>query len=116
MSPQLLRRVGKSLLGRCRAFLGAGFDYRAAYRRADLTRDWWSIVGPATREEHEALGRGKRQQLIDQGMTPDSRVLDVGCGTGQRRAPTAAPTSPRRRSPFAATAFAGRTSPSCGTR
>jgi SAM-dependent methyltransferase len=59
------------------------YDYETDYRRADLERDYWSIVGPATKEQHEHLGRVKRQTLIDLGMTPDSRVLDVGCGTGQ---------------------------------
>jgi len=70
-------------LGRCRKWLRRDFDYRAAYRRADLGRDYWSIVGPASREEFEQLGRGKRQVLIDLGLTPSSRVLDIGCGTGQ---------------------------------
>jgi ubiquinone/menaquinone biosynthesis C-methylase UbiE len=70
-------------LRRCRGWLGGDFDYRAAYRRADLQRDYWSIVGPASRAEFEALGRGKRQVLIDLGLMPSSRVLDVGCGTGQ---------------------------------
>lgn len=59
------------------------FDYVAAYRAADLTRDWWSIVGPSSREEHEALGRDKLRQLQALGFYGASRVLDIGCGTGQ---------------------------------
>jgi ubiquinone/menaquinone biosynthesis C-methylase UbiE len=59
------------------------FDYETAYRRTDLEKNYWSIVGPATREQHEYLGREKRKMLIAQGMTTHSRVLDVGCGTGQ---------------------------------
>jgi ubiquinone/menaquinone biosynthesis C-methylase UbiE len=66
-----------------RRWIGRGFDYPTAYRRADLERDWWTIVGPRTKEEFTELGRSKRQLLIDQGLTPDGRVLDVGCGTGQ---------------------------------
>ena len=77
-----LARIAATL-GRCRTWLRRDFDYQAAYRRADLGRDYWSIVGPASRDEFEALGRGKRQILIDLGLTPSSRVLDVGCGTGQ---------------------------------
>lgn len=68
---------------RCRRWCGGGFDYRIAYRKADLDRDHWSIVGPTSQEEFEALGRGKRQMLIGAGLTPQGRVLDVGCGTGQ---------------------------------
>jgi len=77
-----LARIAAALR-HCRKWLGGDFDYRTAYRRADLDRDYWSIVGPTSREEFEALGRGKRQVLIDLGLSPSSRVLDVGCGTGQ---------------------------------
>ena len=43
--------------GALRRWLRRDFDYRTAYRRADLGRDHWTIVGPATREEHEAFMR-----------------------------------------------------------
>lgn len=59
------------------------YDYHVTYRQADLNQDYWTIVGPATRQQYEHLGRQKRQTLIELGMTPQSRVLDVGCGTGQ---------------------------------
>lgn len=68
---------------RCRTWFGRDFDYRTAYRKFDLTRDHWTIVGPKTREAHEEFGQGKRQFLVAQGLTPRSRLLDVGCGTGQ---------------------------------
>jgi SAM-dependent methyltransferase len=58
------------------------FDYRRLYARRDLRRDYWSVVGPATEEEYRRLGLVKRQLLIDLGLRPDSRILDVGCGTG----------------------------------
>ena len=57
--------------------------YPSAYRKADLERDYWSIVGPASAEEFRALGEGKRELLIERGLLPTSRLLDVGCGTGQ---------------------------------
>ncbi len=57
-------------------------DYRRWYARADLGRDWWTIVGPASRAEYERLGAIKLGLLRDLGLRPDSRVLDVGCGTG----------------------------------
>jgi SAM-dependent methyltransferase len=77
------KQVAPGWLARCRRWLGWDFDYRRAYRKSDLARDWWSIVGPASREEFEALGCGKLQALVDLGLTPASRILDVGCGTGQ---------------------------------
>jgi SAM-dependent methyltransferase len=64
-------------------WLRRDFDYRTAYRKADLGRDYWSIVGPKSKEEFQDLARGKFQLLLAQGLTPDARVLDVGCGTGQ---------------------------------
>jgi SAM-dependent methyltransferase len=57
-------------------------DYRRWYARADLGRDWWTIVGPASRAEFERLGAVKLGLLRELGLQPDSRVLDVGCGTG----------------------------------
>jgi SAM-dependent methyltransferase len=65
------------------------YDYQISYAAADLERDYWTIVGPATREQYEHLGRQKCQTLIELGMTPHSRVLDVGCGTGQLTEPLA---------------------------
>jgi SAM-dependent methyltransferase len=57
-------------------------DYRRWYARQDLRRDWWTIVGPATRAEYERLGAVKLGLLRDLGLRPGGRVLDVGCGTG----------------------------------
>ena len=59
------------------------YDYDTTYRDADLERDYWTVVGPTSKEEYEFLGRDKRKTLIALGMTSDSRLLDVGCGTGQ---------------------------------
>jgi SAM-dependent methyltransferase len=62
-------------------------DYHKVYATADLNRDFWTVVGPDSREEYDRLGRVKLEQLKAIGLTPDSRVLDVGCGTGQLAAP-----------------------------
>lgn len=61
----------------------ADFDYEVFYRTVDLEKDWWTPVGPATRAEYETLGRGKCAQLVALGLNASSRVLDIGCGTGQ---------------------------------
>jgi SAM-dependent methyltransferase len=57
-------------------------DYENAWKDADLNEDYWTLTGPASKDEFESLGRTKRQMLVDLGLTPASRVLDVGCGTG----------------------------------
>ncbi|HKA14526.1 MAG TPA: class I SAM-dependent methyltransferase [Myxococcota bacterium] len=56
--------------------------YEDAWARADLERDHWSIVGPGSEAEFDALSRVKLKLLTDRGLTPAGRVLDVGCGTG----------------------------------
>jgi SAM-dependent methyltransferase len=58
-------------------------DYYKVFATADLSRDHWTSVGPSTREEYDRLAVNKLGHLRDFGFTPDSRVLDVGCGTGQ---------------------------------
>jgi SAM-dependent methyltransferase len=60
----------------------AEIDYEQIYGQADLKKDFWSVVGPASAEEFRQLGRGKLEMLKSLGLTPRSRVLDVGCGTG----------------------------------
>jgi ubiquinone/menaquinone biosynthesis C-methylase UbiE len=58
-------------------------DYHKVYATAELNDDYWTVVGPPTQAEFHRLSHVKREQLIEQGLTPDSWVLDVGCGTGQ---------------------------------
>jgi SAM-dependent methyltransferase len=78
--PALLHR---HVSGQSAENVPADFDYDAMYRTVDLQKDWWTPVGPATRAEYEILGRGKCASLVAMGLGPNSRVLDIGCGTGQ---------------------------------
>lgn len=60
-------------------------DYHDVFRTADLSQNHWWVVGDfKSREHYERSALERRNMLIRQfGLHPDSRVLDVGCGTGQ---------------------------------
>ena len=79
-----LRRLASRAANGLRRLTGqpADIDFRRWYSTWDLQRDYWTIVGPATKEEYERLSLLKLQLLIDLGLTPEARILDVGCGTG----------------------------------
>ncbi len=98
-------------------------DYHAVYRTANLQQNHWWVVGAYhSKEQYEQSSKERRDMLVRCGLTPDFRVLDIGCGTGQmagrsrsicrRRAPTPAPTSAPRRSRSVRRPSASRTSAS----
>jgi ubiquinone/menaquinone biosynthesis C-methylase UbiE len=62
--------------------LDAEFNYHDIYANADLNTNFWSASGPPSRAEFERLVPIKLKLLTDQGLTPDGKILDVGCGTG----------------------------------
>ncbi len=74
-------RVGVPVVGP----RSADIDYHAVYRTADLEQNhWWVVGGYYTREQYEQSSRERLGMLAEHaGLTPDSRVLDIGCGTGQ---------------------------------
>ncbi len=62
--------------------LDGEFNYHDIYASADLEQNFWSVSGPPSAAEFERLIPIKLKLLTDLGLTPDSHVLDVGCGTG----------------------------------
>ena len=59
-------------------------DYHQVYRTADLAANSWWVVGAYhSQAEYKQSALARREMLINCGLTPDSRVLDIGCGTGQ---------------------------------
>jgi SAM-dependent methyltransferase len=79
-----LRRLVSRAASGLRRLSGRRTDvvYRCWYSTWDLASGYWTIVGPTTQEEYERLSLVKLELLIDLGLTPDAKVLDVGCGTG----------------------------------
>jgi ubiquinone/menaquinone biosynthesis C-methylase UbiE len=59
-----------------------GFNYHDIYAAADLKQDFWTASGPHSKAEFDRLVPIKLKLLKDVGLAPDSRLLDVGCGTG----------------------------------
>lgn len=57
-------------------------DYLALYGTVNLDANHWAIVGPQVKTEYDRLGAVKLQQLIEAGLTRDSALIDIGCGTG----------------------------------
>lgn len=59
-------------------------DYHAVFRTANLADNHWWVVGAYhSQEQYERSSRERLDMLVRHGLTPDWRVLDVGCGTGQ---------------------------------
>jgi SAM-dependent methyltransferase len=59
-------------------------DYHHVYRTADLdANSWWVVGAYHSKDEYERSAAARREMLVNNGLTPDARVLDVGCGTGQ---------------------------------
>ena len=59
-------------------------DYHHVYKTADLaTNSWWVVGAYHSQGEYAKSAASRRGMLIEHGLTPDSRVLDIGCGTGQ---------------------------------
>ncbi|MCZ2341449.1 MAG: methyltransferase domain-containing protein [Bacteroidales bacterium] len=60
-------------------------DYYDVFRTANLQENHWWVVGAYhSREHYERSKMERRSMLIQHGrLNPDSRILDVGCGTGQ---------------------------------
>ena len=64
-------------------------DFERVYAAADLTKDFWTAVGLSSVEEFRNLGRYKLGMLQQLGLRPESKILDVGCGTGSLAEPLA---------------------------
>ena len=57
-------------------------DYHKIWEAAKLSKNFWSIVGPGSKEEFDLLGKAGLHYLVELGVSRESKILDVGCGTG----------------------------------
>jgi SAM-dependent methyltransferase len=62
-------------------------DYYQVFAAADLSHDYWTAVGSADKDLFSSVAERKLEIMRGVGLTPESRVLDLGCGTGQVTAP-----------------------------
>jgi SAM-dependent methyltransferase len=58
------------------------FDYEEAWKKIDLEKDYWTIVGPKSKELYDKASKHKKESLVNWGLKPNSSLLDIGCGTG----------------------------------
>ncbi len=59
-------------------------DYHAVFRSANLAENHWWVVGAYhSKEQYERSSQERLAMLVERGLTPDSHLLDIGCGTGQ---------------------------------
>ncbi|GAA4235237.1 class I SAM-dependent methyltransferase [Actinomadura meridiana] len=73
-----LGRVGRDL-----KFRLVSRDHVAYYRavmRSDVAKDPEAAVGSRSHERWLALGRMQADYLIEHGLKPDDRLLEIGCG------------------------------------
>ncbi|MBM7088313.1 class I SAM-dependent methyltransferase [Streptomyces sp. S12] len=76
--PRHLRRAARDAWLRYRSP-----DHIAYYRavmRSDTRRDPDAAVGSRSRERWNALGRMQFDYLVDHGLRPEHRMLEIGCG------------------------------------
>lgn len=66
------------------AFLGIStLDYHEHYARADIEQRYKTLAGCSSEEEFDETGKRILVQLVNFGLKLNSKVMDLGCGTGR---------------------------------
>jgi SAM-dependent methyltransferase len=77
--PSHLRRLGRDTALRIK-HRGNHVGYYRAVMRSDAARSAEAAVGSKTHDRWHALGRMQFDYLVGHGLTPDHRMLEIGCG------------------------------------
>jgi SAM-dependent methyltransferase len=81
------RRLGELAFGivwKVLAFLGISrLDYYRHYARSDIDQKYKTLTGCTSEEEFDQTGKLVLEQLISLGFKQNSKILDLGCGTGR---------------------------------
>jgi ubiquinone/menaquinone biosynthesis C-methylase UbiE len=79
-----LSELAFGIVWRVLAFLGISrLDYYRHYARSDIDRKYKTLTGCTSEKEFDQTGKLILERLISLGFKQNSKILDLGCGTGR---------------------------------
>ena len=59
------------------------YDFDLLWERTELEKNYWKIVGSNSESEYSSIAEVEFSFLKFYGLNTDSKILDIGCGTGR---------------------------------